>query len=137
MKLNNNGWGTKEMILFSSIILLCLIITAILVSNLFKNIKTPITSNNGPIEINVSEYEKRELQLETAARSYIVDNFDGYFVEMKITINELKEFGYIEDILDTITNEVCEGYVISKNVENEELSVKPYIRCSNYTTIGY
>ncbi len=82
-------------------------------------------SFTGKYEVNenkLSYYLKIENELENAAKKYIEKNETGE--KIVVSSNTLREVGYYINR--------CNGYVII-----DKLLYKPFIKCDDYTTIGY
>lgn len=82
-------------------------------------------------------YESVEANLIDATRSYVLDKYNNDFngEVIIVRINTLIGSGYISTIRDN-RNRKCSGYVkVYKNKYN--LSYSPYLKCSNYTSVGY
>ena len=135
MYLNNKGWGLKEMILLSCVILVAVFVAAIMINNLYKDLDMNINGNNTSNTSNSCEnkdekYATIERNLLSAARKYARENEleDEEIIDSDTLIDE----GYLT--LSKMTNEddTCEGYVTKQNS-----SYKAYISCESYETKGY
>ncbi len=135
MYLNNKGWGLKEMILLSCVILVAVFVAAIMINNLYKDLDMNINGNNTSNTSNSSQnkdekYATIERNLLGAARKYARENEleDEEIIDSDTLIDE----GYLT--LSKMTNEddTCEGYVTKQNS-----SYKAYISCESYETKGY
>ena len=118
--MNNHGWGLRDMIIFSSIIIIALALVYMLINNLYKELEGPSTTPS---------YSTIEKKLENAAKKYfsIRENED---VDMVVS-EELVDEKLINEKTLTLNGDKCTGYVI----KNE--SLKAYISCDNYETEGY
>ena len=126
MQKEKNGWGTVEML----VLMFCLFI-ALLVSIHF------ISKFYGSIEnvTNKSIYIDLEVKLEDAAQKYVSDNNIKIDGEYKISLESLKNAGYILDFKDK-KGDNCNGYVIVLN-DNDILKYNGYILCNDYQTVNY
>ena len=126
MKLNNHGWGFREMIYLSCGLLIALGISIYYISRLYGSLENSMNQN---------QYFELETKLENAAVSYIYDRnleINGYY---KVSYSTLKEEGFINELKDNAGN-VCGGYVVVSNL-GDNLNYKGYISCNDYVTDGY
>lgn len=120
MKLNNNGWGYRQMLLMSGILLIFLLVAAYNVYSLYNDMDVK----------SASTYVNLELKLQMVAADYINDkNLNNSNVI--VTLKELKEAGYIKTFNDDDSN-ACNGYV-----EYQDYDYVSYIRCRDYTSSNY
>lgn len=117
MKLNNKGFGLKEMIILSSILIFVLLFMAYYIIVLYKNFDDGAKGN----------YAILENRIKNAAIKYV----DEYEHSNIVTLNELKTAEILDFFTDKNDNN-CDGYVIV-----EDMTFTPYIKCPNYTTKGY
>lgn len=147
MKLDNRGWGLKEMLILSSIILFFLLIAAIVAGSFAKELKdskpVPEVEESTPVErpeetpVDYDYYYLLEKDLETATENYINDlgtNLDNGSVN--IYLNNLIDNGYITTMVDKSTGNYCNGYGKAYKKENAVI-IKGYIKCDEYKTEGY
>lgn len=116
MKLDNHGWGTKEMILLSTGLLLGLAFVAFSIYKLYHSVE-PVAPQYGLLERTI----KNE------AEKYAKSNGK----KSVITLKDLKDSGYI-DIFTDINDHACDGYVLATGG-----TYTPYISCEYYRTNGY
>lgn len=118
--MNNHGWGLRDMIIFSSIIVIALALVYMLINNLYKELEGPS---------NTPSYSTIEKNLANAAKKYFSiranENVDIVVSE------ELIEEKLISEKSLTLDKDVCTGYVTKKG------GLKAYITCDNYETEGY
>lgn len=126
MKLNNHGWGMRQMIWLTSGLLIALIVAIYFISVLFNSLDIKGVNNS---------YFDLETKLENAAIRYVSDNDIDINNIKKISLSTLKNEGYIEDFRDEEGN-YCGGYVKASYVGNV-LDYEAYISCNNYETEGY
>lgn len=126
MKLNNHGWGMRQMIWLTSGLLIALIVAIYFISILFNSLDVTRVDNS---------YFDLETKLENAAIRYVSDNDIDINNIKKISLSTLKNEGYIEDFRDEEGN-YCGGYVKTSYVGNVE-DYEAYISCNNYETEGY
>ena len=153
MKLNNNGWGYRDMIIYSCIILFALVIAAVSISSYYDSFMSDLNTNNDNNDYYVDDnndedteesivtdtdyYKLQEDKLKSATLDY-VKNYSYDLTEdiLVVSIDTLVSFGFIDPIYDQTGSNVCTGYS-NVYLVGEEFGVVPYINCSNYVTIGY
>ena len=114
---NNHGWGLKEMLFLSAILLFFVLLVAVLVGQLYGN-----TGNETP-----NAYQKVEQNLLKAARRYYKDNEGNYVTSDELV---LEDYLSLKDL--TVDDDICEGYVIMDGNDYDA-----YISCNHYETEGY
>ena len=57
LKLNNRGWGLKEMLLLSSILIFFFCVAIYFIYILYDSIDKDVRSNNAYVEEKIEEYE--------------------------------------------------------------------------------
>lgn len=165
MKLNNHGWGMKNMIIYCCILLLFLIIAVCNVHSLYKNIEDGHKSynnqnkqnnklnnttnknknNNGTtnggnsnVYIDYSIYHDYEKKMAEVAKSYVIENRDALHTGIaSVLLTELVTNGYINQLYDQVNNTECSGYVNVWDDESGTYQSQAYLKCTNYTTEGY
>ena len=157
MKLDNRGWGLREMIIYSSALLMCLLLSAFLINMLYNDVGNPSSGNSSETKTNNDEkkdvieekndkldnkidlnyYYAYEDRLVDAAAIYL-KKYPIEFVDnsIKITVDTLESSNLINKLQDISTRNICSGYVTIKMVE-DEYDIKPYISCDSYITKGY
>lgn len=120
MKLNNNGWGLKEMMIISSILLMFLLFAAYYIWVLYSDL-----SKTRP-----SVYNELEYVLQSSAERYLKKQ-DNKSDRVVVSLKELQTNGYLITFTDP-NDEDCNGYVIYDSGEYNS-----YISCEFYTTSGY
>ena len=115
--MNNNGFGLKEMIIFSCALFICLIFTAISIVHFYKDLDQSQASLH---------YSALENELLEVGKQYIKKN-----KKTKVTSKVLIEEEYIEQLKDE-NGENCTGYV--RYSFGDYYS---YIKCSEYKTENY
>lgn len=154
MKLDNRGWGYRDMIIYSCILLFCLLLSVYFVNSLYNDleksaerqkinssssdvVEVPKKEDKDDIKIDYSYYFDLEDKLKEATTKYIknenVDLSNGL-----VTINSsiLVDKGYLNDFYDQYGVR-CGGYSNVLIEENSEYSVQSYILCNDYSTAGY
>ncbi len=126
MKLNNRGWGTKEMILLSGGLFLALIVAIYFIVKLFGSFDSAVLNR---------QYADLEIKIEEAARNYIVNNNINVNGEYRISLDTLKNNNYITDFKDN-NGSNCSGYVKVTKVDGIN-QYAGYISCFNYQTRNY
>lgn len=156
VKLNNKGFGTKEMIAYTCAILIFLLIVTFLISSLYSDLEEASKANQEAAKqnqqtvveqpeepektvpvIDYDYYYNKEILFKTATRNYLISN--SYHMNgdiLKIDLKDLVGLGYILPIYDQIDNTECIGYsnVLDKG---EGYEIYSYLKCSNYTSGGY
>ncbi len=124
MILNKRGWGLREMLIWSGILLVFLIIAIYYIYNLYSSIDQELLTNT---------YTNLENNLERQADIYLENYYDGELTDdnMTITKSVLKSYDLDISLKDDDGN-LCSGYVMANKNE-----VKGYISCRDYTTDGY
>ena len=126
MKLNKRGWGTMEMILLSSGLLLALLVAIFFISKLYGGMDEMVKRR---------EYYSLEEKLEEASKRYVIEKNLEITSEQRINLNTLKNNNFIDEFEDEDGN-ACSGYVIVKNM-GENLEYNSYISCDDYQTEKY
>lgn len=128
MKLNKSGWGLKEMLVLSGILILFLFIAIYFIYTMYNSLDG---------DLNKSYYEELEQKLENQAQVFVTDYYNEELTSEKLTItrNILKSYNLDIDLVDT-NNDACSGYVIAYKQDSKNY-IKGYIKCPNYMTDGY
>lgn len=157
MKLNNNGWGYRDMIIYTSIILIALIIVAVSISSFYDDLSTSTNNNTYKPNNNVIQSEDDSdddtntvpstntnyyIWLESQLKSATLDYLNTYSYDltdniMNVSLDTLVSFGFIEQLYDQSGSNVCSGYSNVFITTDGEYEIKPFINCSNYVTSGY
>lgn len=124
MKLNNKGWGTMEMVLLASGLVLALFVAIFFISRLYGSFDKAIGDKR---------YMDLENVLENAAKRYVDDN--NIEINGEYTLNYATLKDYINDFSDSDGN-ICDGYVMVTRPDNINL-YKAFITCPNYETPKY
>lgn len=114
MKLDNHGWGTKEMIIMSSILFFLLLIVTVSIYSFYNNMGS-----------SFSIYDNLESRIKAAAERYANEN--GIVIG-RVTSTELEQGGYLNTFIDSRGRD-CSGYVEVNNA-----IFTPYISCPDYKT---
>lgn len=156
MKLNNYGFGMKEMVILMTILLVFLLLAAYNVNRLYASIETTEKERNDTVnvikkepekepekpviqeKVNEEYYHQLETKFNDAISKYIKDySYDMSKQILTISSDTLINLGYI-DLVDQFGNKTCDGYGnVFYDKEQEDYVIKSYIRCSNYTSKGY
>ena len=150
MKLNNNGWGYRDMVIYTCIILLALFFVAMSISSFYDNLVEDINSDRNSQNNNVVEENKpnsnevdknyyllQESKLKEATLNYV--NKYSYDLDqniMSVSMETLVSLGFMEQIYDQTGTNKCSGYSNVYIYEND-YGIVPYISCNNYVTLGY
>lgn len=152
MKLNNHGWGMRDMIIYTCILVLFLLFVSYSIRSLYSAIETSKENYEKqqdvyqpPVEeekeeqpiVDLEYYENVELKLKNATLQYL----DTYSTDLtnnilKVSSGTLINLGFIDKIYDQTGSSTCTGY---SNVyqDTEEYVIKSYVSCVNYVTEGY
>ena len=154
MKLNNKGWGYRDMIIYSSIIIIALVIVAISISSFYDSMDIPYNptaipdvdvndnsaNNSVPSDYSNSKdyYMDKELELKDATLNYL----NRYSYDMKdeiltVSLETLVSFDFIEPLYDYSGLTTCSGYSNVFVTSQDTYEIKPFISCSDYVTNGY
>lgn len=131
--LNEKGWGYKFLIFFAVLFVLILIGVSIALHKLgwTKNSLGKKNSNS-----QNSEYVSIENNLQSSGYLYLKENknyIDNSNSSVKVSLDTLMRNGYSNNLIDPVTGNFCNGYVIIS--VNSEVSA--YIKCDNYETENY
>ena len=131
--LNEKGWGYKFLIFFAVLFVLILIGVSIALHKLgwTKNSLRKKNSNS-----KNSEYVSIENNLQSSGYLYLKENknyIDNSNSSVKVSLDTLMRNGYSNNLIDPVTGNFCNGYVIIS--VNSEVSA--YIKCDNYETENY
>lgn len=153
MKLNNNGWGYRDMIIYTCIILFALIFVAFSISAFYDNLMEDINSdrNNTPVVNEPVEEKVPSQNVVTDSDYYIIqenklknatlDYVSKYSYELSesiltVSIDTLVSLGFMDPIYDQTGTYECSGYS-NVYINGDDYGIVPYISCSNYVTSGY
>lgn len=155
MKLNNHGWGMRDMIIYTCILLLFLLFVAYSVNSLYD-----ILGNTGEVEENNTVVDNQQEQenekeeeplivdveyynsLEENLKKSTLDYLNTYPTDLssgilKITSDTLIGLNLMDELYDQTKENKCIGYSNVFQEDNGDYIVDSYINCSNYTTQGY
>ena len=133
--LNKNGWGFRTFIIAGAVLFIALLITTFFIIRLYSSLP-----NLSGFLSETLTYQDIEMNLDDNALRYI----DEYYIQeisngvIVVSTDNLIKYGIIEkkDLIETENNDLCSGYSLIKK-ENEKLTSKSYIECSNYISEGY
>lgn len=160
MRLNNYGFGMREMIIYSCILLFILFFAAVEINIFYSNLENDDKEDNTvevkqetdeddesskddessddekevvSEEVDYAYYSALEKRLEEAARQYLNEyKYDLSENSLKITSETLVNFGYMEAMYDQTGSNICTGYVNAYG--SDEVTLEPFISCNNYST---
>ncbi len=158
MKLGNQGFGLKEMIIYTCLLILLLVFVSIEINSFYKNLSNSKSNVNSQDEIfqneNIEEndendynitnpdntidynyYEELETKLSRATQNYLNDN--PYSLEneiLTISSETLINLGYINTLYAQDNNSTCNGYSNVYMQEDRTYVINPFITCYNYQT---
>ena len=154
MKLNNNGWGYRDMIIYSSIIIIALLFVAISISSFYDSLDIPERPTYNPSgDVNSTEDKEEKptvipvdenyyLNLEASVKSATLDYLNTYSYDvsdeiLNISVDTLVSFDFIEPLYDKSRASTCSGYSNVYVTSQGVYEIKPFISCSDYVTSGY
>ena len=154
MKLDNNGWGYRDMIIYTCIILFALIFVAISISSFYDGMvedlntnknSTPIVSSDDEEEYDFDEdvildedyYKSQENILKDATLQYVMKySYDLSDDILIVSMDTLISLNFMEQIYDQTGNYKCNGYS-NVYLNGDDYGIVPYLSCNNYVTSGY
>ncbi len=153
MHLNNHGWGMRDMIIWTCILILFLLLATYLIMALYDNIsistneeqntqvETPVEKEEepeSPISYDYEYYKSAEFELHMATLNYLNDTKPDLSTGLtKITIDTLVEKGYTKEIYDETGEKTCSAYSSVYQDGDGDYIVTSRLNCGNYTTEGY
>lgn len=128
---NKNGWGLTEMLILIGVLMFFFLIALILIYKFYDSFGNSVANKNS---VNNLSYVETEKAMEYAANRYLDNKYENISDLNAITIsmNKLVNMGYLVEFVHAN----CDGYVISKIINNNYIS-DAYISCDGYTTAGY
>lgn len=134
MKLGNNGWGTRELIIYSCILLSFLLFAMVMLNSFYDDLGKSTNSVVDTVKDNKDvSYFGYEEKMEKAVLLYVSENDVDVSNGFVVDLDTLVKRGYLEQFYDLHDGSKCSGYVIIKNINNG-LDVDPNLICSNYKT---
>ena len=146
--LNNHGWGMRDMIIYSCVILIFLLITTYYVRSLYRGLsmgenvveedRTNDADKTPYKEIDYSLYKNYEDRMSSVAIDYVIKYYSTLNTSIaSVDLNDLIREGFIETLYDQRDGSRCMGYTNVWDQEDGSLRAASYIRCPSYTTSGY
>ncbi len=143
MNLNNKGFGLKEMIIYTCLLILLLVFVSLSIDSFYKSnsVEKDNSKENQAAElyhVDFEYYRNLEETLRLTTKRYLENN--KAFMEGEkwtVTVEELIEQQYLSGLYDQTGHNVCTGYSNGYLDNNNEFIVVPYLKCSNYVTNGY
>lgn len=132
MKLNNHGWGLREMLLLSAILIFFFGVSIYFIYVLYSSLEPTI--NNSSDDNNYEVYRTYEQVVSDAGKDYL-DSVTSNFEERVINLSTLVDAELMTKIYDPETEKECNGYI--KVIDVQDKNVVAYIKCDNYITEGY
>lgn len=133
MNLNNRGWGIREMLFLSSILIFFFCLAIYFIYVLYSSFDLSV-NNNDIIEHNDEVYKTYEQLIKDAAYDYL-NSVNYEFSDRIINMSTLINAGLMSDLYDPETDNKCNGYI--KVIDLEDKQIDAYIKCDNYVTEGY
>jgi len=130
MKLNNKGWGIREMLVLSAVLIFFFGVAIYFIYLLYSSLDLDLKDDSDYVD--VLQYVALEDNLEEAALEYLEDLNQVFDADVVIFLKDLVAADYISGINDPNTGNACDGYV-----EVNENIIYPYIKCDKYITNGY
>jgi len=156
MKLNDKGFGTKDMIIYTCLFIFLLLLVNFAVINLSNSIEKKSSKERAnALVVEKQEpkkqeentkiyreeslsvyYNNKEKELENAALKYAEKNKLNAYNGFVVGVDTLISNKYMEKIVDYEGLNYCGGY--AKIINNgERYDVDAYIKCSDYETEGF
>lgn len=165
MKLNNHGWGMREMIIYTCILIILLLFVASSISSFYDSIESSQAKKNQEyqeslkraeeekkkkeqeeqlkqeetiINVDYNYYINLENKLKTATMNYMNQNaYDLSGQILNVTLDTLVNLNYVDKLYDQTGSNLCTGYSNVYEDINGSYVIKSYVSCSNYSTEGY
>lgn len=146
MKLGNQGFGLKEMIIYTCLLSLLLLYVAFSINSLYKNRPEPTINTDKPVSeptqkpvaVNYEYYTNLENEMKNAATNYVAEHSEAITsYNFRITASTLISNGYLHLLKDQFGEETCSGYINGYTNSAGESTLIPYLKCDNYFTTGY
>ncbi len=122
--LNKKGWGLREMLVLSAVLIIFLMVAIYYIYRLYGDLNRDLNNNY---------YYDLEAKLEGQARVYIDDyltqDLDNNY--LTITRGNLRNYNLDVELKDK-DGKACSGYVKANKDE-----INGYIKCEDYETDGY
>ena len=147
--LNNHGWGMREMLIWSCVILIFLLIATYYVKSLYRGLSMSDKVETNEVyeeeddtkpteEIDFDRYRRYEERMNNAAINYVKRYYSSLNTGIaSVELWDLTNGGYIEILYDQVDHSRCMGYANVWDNEDGELKASSYIKCPSYTTEGY
>ena len=146
--LNNHGWGMRDMLIYSCIILIFLLIATYYIKSLYRGLSMDDKVVTNEVveeddtkptkEINYDLYVNYEQRMNNAAINYVKRYYSSLDTGIaSVELWDLTNGGYIEILYDQVDYSRCLGYANVWDNEDGELNASSYIKCPSYTTDGY
>lgn len=160
MKLDNRGWGLREMLIYSSLLLVFLLIATVRLSALYDDVgkskedsKINVSNSNENNNIDSSNsddssddlkdkydlqyyYDYEDKMVEATQKYLKINDYNIDNDTVKLDLLTLIDFELIYRLYDKGSNVRCEGYVLII-YENSRYAIKPYLSCLDYVTKDY
>ena len=107
MKLNNNGWGIKAMLLLTSVLVFFFCLSIYFIYILYNSLDLSLGLNDE--YINNESYVYYEENMIEAAEEYIGDIELALDNNVIISLETLIELDYIDEIYDIDNGKICKG----------------------------
>lgn len=128
MKLNKHGWGLREMLVLSGIIILFLLIAIYFIYVFYYGFNK---------EYRASYYQELENNLQDQAEVYLNEYYENNLTSEKLTITkDVLESNHLNINLVDKNDHACSGYALAYKTHGK-ISIEPYIKCPKYETTGY
>ena len=140
MKIDNKGWGLTTMLLMVAVIFIALLTATFFSIRLNAMLGKQNNESEEKVQkaVNETYYIGKLNEMTIAVNNYVNDN--GVILskdKLRINLTTLVNSNYINEIYDSLSNNVCSGYsYVYLNNDNIK-QVNSYLKCDNYTSIGY
>jgi len=155
VKLNNKGFGMREMIIWLAVFLVFFLISLYNLNSYYRALEkrqnedtkvqetikkddTDEEETEPVVQVDYDYYSSLENRVYTATLNYMNENpFDLTSSIEKVMTDTLVNLNYLVAFKDQFGNDTCSGYSNVYQDENGEYVIKSYITCINYSTEGY
>ncbi len=140
MKLNNHGWGLREMLLYCGLLLLFLAISVFFIIQASRSLED---ISNDKDDVKDIESQMSYLKIEENIRDATYLYINTYYKDkinigtLKVSTDNLVKYNVLDlnDLKPDSESKNCKGYSLVRN--DDAIIVSSYIKCSNYETNGY
>jgi hypothetical protein len=153
MKLGNKGFGMRDFLIYTCILVLLLLFVAYSINSFYRGMEASKKDKETqkvvipeeepeeePIIVDYDYYHNLENDFQNATDRY----FKNYPTKLdegmifKIELNDLVELKYLSQFRNKNTGDLCTGYSnVYTGVNDTGYTIVSYINCGEYVTEGY